>query len=125
LIHELKAIKDPQTGERVISNVFRPEEIYSGPYASEAPDLIVAYNRNYRASWDTILGGYPKDIILDNEDPWSGDHCMDSQYLAGVLLCNRKVDLADPTLIDLAPTILNQFDISIPKAMTGRVMKLS
>ena len=125
LIRELKKIKDPKTREPVISNVYRPEEIYSGPYTSQAPDLIVAYNQNYRASWDTILGGYPEEIILDNRDPWSGDHCMDSQYLAGVLLCNRKVGLIDPELIDLAPTILNQFDISIPEAMTGRIMPFS
>ena len=125
LIRQLKAIEDKQTGERVISNVFRPEEIYSGPYVSQAPDLVVAYNRNYRASWDTILGGYPKEHILDNMDPWSVDQCMDSQFLAGVLICNRTVGVADPTLSDLAPTILNQFGISIPDTMTGRVMDLS
>ncbi|NCC53386.1 MAG: twin-arginine translocation signal domain-containing protein [Spartobacteria bacterium] len=120
LAQQLKAVIDPETGLQVITNVYRPEEIYSGPYVDMAPDLTVCYNMHYRASWDTILGKYPKEILLDNLDPWSGDHCMDSQFLPGVLLSNKPWAVQSPTLADMAPTILNHCGLPVPPQMTGR-----
>lgn len=120
LIAGLKAVRDPDTGDRVISNVFRPSDIYSGPHVGLAPDLIVGYNRNYRASWDTILGKYTKDVISDNTDPWSGDHVLDAALVPGVLLCNRKIKVKKPGLEDLAPTILSEYGVPIPVGMTGK-----
>ena len=120
LITRLKNVRDPVNGEQVVANVYRAEEIYEGPYLEDAPDLIVAYNDNYRASWDTVLGGFPKEHLLDNTDVWSGDHCVDSRLVPGVLLSNRPLQLDDPDLTDLAPTILSGFGVNVPDAMTGR-----
>jgi predicted AlkP superfamily phosphohydrolase/phosphomutase len=120
LIERLTAVKDPQTGEPVMVAVHRPEDIYSGPCLDTAPDLLVCYNRYHRASWDTILGKYPREHVLDNLDPWSGDHCMDARFLPGVLLANRPIRVPDPHLIDLAPSILHGFGIDPPAEMTGR-----
>lgn len=119
LIERLSALRDPATGEAVVRNVYRPSQIYSGPYLERAPDLVVSYNRHYRASWDTILGAFPREHLLDNLDPWSGDHCMDASFLSGVLLCNRPIPHPDPSLIDLAPTILHACSLSPPQEMTG------
>jgi len=120
LIAGLKAVRDPQTGQPVVSNVYRARDIYAGPYVSESPDLIVAYHKHYRASWDTVLGAFPKEQLLDNTDPWSGDHCMDSRFVPGVLLSNRPIPFDDPRLEDLAPTILTGFGVPVPPEMTGR-----
>ena len=120
LIKKLTAIRDPQTGNAVISHVYRPQEIYSGPYTNMAPDLTVCYNQNYRASWDTILGKYSREVLSDNLDPWSGDHCMDSLFVPGVLLCNKKWNKTDAALADLAPTIISSYNIPVPDEMTGR-----
>lgn len=119
LIARLKDVRDPDSGERVVSNVFRSRDIYSGPYVAESPDLIVAYNDNFRASWDTVLGGFPREHVLDNSDAWSGDHCIDSRFVPGVLLCNRPIHATTPELQDLAPTILTQFGAPAPAEMTG------
>lgn len=120
LIARLTALRDPATGETVIRRVCRPREIYSGPHVHRAPDLVIGYNDHYRASWDTILGKYPREVLLDNTDPWSGDHCMDSALLPGVLLSNRRMAAAAPALADLAPTILAAFQVPAPPEMTGR-----
>lgn len=120
LIDGLKSVHDPVTGDRVIANVYRPSEIYTGPHAGTAPDLIVGYNRNYRASWDTILGKYPREHVLDNLDPWSGDHVFDSSLVPGIFLCNRKTGTPDPALLDIAPTVLAAFGVPAPQSMTGR-----
>jgi|LSQX01.3.fsa_nt_gb hypothetical protein len=102
----LQAAVDPRTGERPIYRVYRPEEIYTGPMVDKAPDLIIGYSPNYRASWDTVLGKYPREVFLDNLDPWSGDHCIDAAFMAGCLFSNRRFTRDEPALEHLAPAII-------------------
>ncbi len=123
LIGRLTDVRDPQTGAAVFSRVVRPAEVYSGPYVGEAPDLVVCYSENYRASWDSILGQYPREHLLDNLDPWSGDHCMSSEFLSGVCFCNRPLASDRAALIDLAPTLLSHYGVPVPPEMTGRDLK--
>lgn len=116
---KLLEIRDPSNGEQVISRVYRAEEVYSGPYLKDAPDLVVGYNSGYRASWETVLGSFPKEILRDNTEKWSGDHLMEAQLVPGVLLSNKKIPVQDPALYDLAPTILSVFGISKQDGMIG------
>lgn len=121
LIRQLTGIKDPENGQQVIRGVYRPEDLYTGPCLDRAPDLIVCYNQNYRASWDTILGSYPRGVLLDNLDPWSGDHCMHPEFLSGVFICNRPTgSVGSLQLWDLAPSILSVLDLPVPSSMTGK-----
>lgn len=120
LARQLMDLRDPDNGERVIQRVCRPAEIYTGPCLDRAPDLLVCYAPNYRASWDTILGGYPRDLFLDNRDPWSGDHAIDSLFMSGVLLANRPLTVDRPGLEDMAPTLLRWFGLKPAAGMTGR-----
>ncbi|HRS29521.1 MAG TPA: sulfatase arylsulfatase, partial [Phycisphaerae bacterium] len=82
--------------------------------------LIVGYRRGYRSSWATALGGLGERVFSDNDVAWSADHCMATQELPGILFANRPIAHAQPTLLDLAPTILNEFNLPIPADMTGR-----
>jgi predicted AlkP superfamily phosphohydrolase/phosphomutase len=124
LLRELKtrleSFRDPDTGEPVIAKVAFASDEYSGPFAAAGPDLLVGYNRGYRASWDTILGGFPRQQVLDNTDAWSGDHCVDPAVVPGVLLSSRPLTTALPRIEDLAPTILEAFGVPAPEGMTGR-----
>lgn len=120
LTQGLLALRDPKDGQPVVSRVYRASEVYTGPHAKEAPDLIVGYNRGYRASWETALGKFPREILRDNTDKWSGDHLIESSLVPGVILSNRQIALAQPGLVDLAPTILGLFGISQPVTMRGR-----
>jgi predicted AlkP superfamily phosphohydrolase/phosphomutase len=116
---ELLAVRDPQNNLPAITRVDRAAEVYQGPYAAQGPDLIVGYNRGYRAGWQTILGNFPAEEFEDNSNPWSGDHCMDYTLVPGVLLSNRKIAAANPALTDIAPTIFAEFGIPIPASMMG------
>jgi predicted AlkP superfamily phosphohydrolase/phosphomutase len=99
--------------------VYKAEEIYSGPARQDAPDLIIGYNRGYRVSWESVLGKFPKTLFEDNADKWSGDHAMAAELVPGVLMANKKITSPDPTLTDLAPTILNEFGLSKKDGMVG------
>ncbi len=61
-------------------------------------------------------------LLEDNEDRWSGDHCISHTLVPGILVTNHKVAVDDPALTDLAPTVLNLFGIDSPPQMTGRVL---
>jgi predicted AlkP superfamily phosphohydrolase/phosphomutase len=116
---KLLNLRDPENNLVAITRVDRAREVYQGPYALAGPDLIVGYNRGYRAGWQTILGNFPADVFENNENPWSGDHCVDYTLVPGVLLSNRPTDAASPALTDIAPTILAQFGIRQPDGMMG------
>jgi len=117
---KLLAVRDPINNLPVITRVDFAADVYQGPYAHDGPDALVGYNRGYRAGWKTILGAFPPDILEDNTNPWSGDHCMDYTLVPGVLLSNRDIAAATPALTDIAPTILAEFGIAKPKDMMGQ-----
>ncbi|MDZ4786411.1 MAG: alkaline phosphatase family protein [bacterium] len=122
IISKLTGIKDPQDGSVAIRNVYDTAKEYRGLYTSEAPDLIIGYNPGYRVSWDSITGGIEKDVFSDNLKAWSGDHHIDPELVPGILFTNRKLKTKNPHIVDIAPTILDVFDIKIPVYMEGKVL---
>lgn len=123
LLAELKERLEGVTdfnGERVIGNVYRADQVYAGVATALAPDLVVGYRRGYRASWATMLGDLTPEILLDNDSPWSADHCADALEVPGVVFCNRPFGAKGPSLADVAPSILTEFGLPTPPAMTGR-----
>jgi predicted AlkP superfamily phosphohydrolase/phosphomutase len=117
---KLLQVRDPKDGSQVITRIDLASEVYQGPYARLGPDALVGYNRGYRSGWKTILGAFPPDVLEDNTNPWSGDHCMDFTKVPGVLLSNRKIEAQAPALTDMAPTILSEFGIAKTKDMMGQ-----
>jgi predicted AlkP superfamily phosphohydrolase/phosphomutase len=117
---KLLEVRDPKDNAPVITRIDLASEAYQGPYAHTGPDALVGYNRGYRAGWKTILGAFPPDVLEDNTNAWSGDHCMDYTLVPGVLLSNRKIDAQTPALTDIAPTILAEFGIAKTKDMMGQ-----
>jgi predicted AlkP superfamily phosphohydrolase/phosphomutase len=115
----LLAVRDPVGGAAVITRMDRASDAYNGPYARSGPDLIVGYNRGYRAGWRTILGAFPREVIENNMNPWSGDHCMDYTLVPGILLSNRAMAAQAASLTDIAPTILAEFGIAKAGSMIG------
>ncbi len=119
LIARLQAVRD-YNGNQVIRKVYRADEVYSGDATELAPDLIMGYARGYRASWATCLGDLTADVLMDNDAAWSADHCADALEVPGVLCCNKPIRRSDPSLVDLAPTILGEFGLPTPKTMIGK-----
>jgi predicted AlkP superfamily phosphohydrolase/phosphomutase len=115
----LPDLGDPVTGARPVRGVKRKEELYTGAYAAEAPDLLALFERGYRASWTTGLGGIGRGILEDNTRRWGGDHIVDPALVPGVLFMNRPFSTATPRLIDLAPTILGALGVPRGSAMEG------
>lgn len=120
IIDKLRQLRDAATGENVVKDVYTAEEIFAGLYVNDGPDLFVGFNQGFRASWQTALGGAPKILIEDNKKKWSGDHLLDPSLVEGVIFVNKKVELKEPHIIDVVPTVLNLFDIPKPKELQGK-----
>jgi len=121
LAQALSGLGDPARGQIAIRSVLAREQVYSGPYAAEAPDLLVNFAEGYRVSWATALGGVPAGHFEDNRKKWSGDHLMDPALVPGVLLMNCPFR-DDAGLIDLAPTILTALGLKPTPVMEGGML---
>lgn len=119
---KLTGLEDPKDGKTAISSVYRADEIYRGPYAKHAPDLIVGYAPGWRACWNGARGMVTSEVFSDNEKAWSGDHCIDPEAVPGVLFCNHSLGGRDAQarIIDIGPTLLDLFGIPAPPYMDGR-----
>ncbi|MBK8286760.1 MAG: alkaline phosphatase family protein [Ahniella sp.] len=78
--------QDPEHQQQVVLRASLATDAYQGASSGDAPDLIVGFNRGYRASWQTSLGGVPAVLVEDNLQKWSGDHCVAPELVPGVLL---------------------------------------
>ena len=117
---KLTALKDGGNGPALITHVYDRDAVYAGPYRENAPDIIVGYNEGYRASWDGVTGVVNAVVVEDNTKPWSGDHCIDPALVPGVLFSNLRLKTSDPSIMDVAPTVLELFGIAPPAHMDGR-----
>jgi predicted AlkP superfamily phosphohydrolase/phosphomutase len=115
----LADLPDAVTQRAAIRSVSRREEIYSGQFVGNSPDLLVNFHPGFRVSWQTALGGFSHELFDDNTRRWSGDHIVDPEAVPGILFMNKVALGNHAQIIDLAPTILNYLGVSVPQSMEG------
>jgi predicted AlkP superfamily phosphohydrolase/phosphomutase len=110
---KLLATIDPATGKPAITKVYPTATVYKAITGNEsvAPDMIVGYTKGTRGSDESALGGLPREVIVDNTDPWSGDHCMDHEAVPGILITSRPLRKPAASIQTLAASILMEFGI--------------
>ena len=116
---DLESWRHTETGERVVTKAMTAPV---GDYKERAPDLIVGYNRGFRSSDSSALGGVSNEAIERNEGHWNGDHCMYAGHVPGVLISSRPLAITEASLVDFAPTVLNYFGIKPPEGMKGQLL---
>jgi predicted AlkP superfamily phosphohydrolase/phosphomutase len=123
LSKKLLTLADPEDGARIVRNVYKRDDIYTGEYLHNASELQVGMEDGYRVSWQTTLGGSPQGIVYPNERKWSGDHGgYDFETTAGVLIANRRLTRPDASIMDIAPTVLKFFGLPIPGDIDGKAL---
>ena len=102
----LLAFSDEQQQQSVIKIVYDGEKIYPGNANLDAPDLVIGYQRGYRASWQTTLGAVPEKLIEANNNKWSGDHCIAADEVPGVIFTSFKTQPIE-SIQQVADLVLN------------------
>lgn len=116
LVREIAAkllqVIDPKTGQPAITKVYNRDQVLDRvTQPSLAPDLIVGYAKGTRVSSQSAIGAVPAEVMVDNLDEWSGDHCMDHDAVPGILLSSRPLRRRASTLQELASALLAEFSI--------------
>ncbi len=118
---KLVGLKDPDTGEPVFRAIYRRDDIYKGEFLQNAPDLQVGFNDGYRVGWQDTLGSIRRNVVENNNKKWSGDHCATATEISGgVFFSNRKITTAEPSIMDLSPTILKLLEVPLPSDLDGK-----
>ncbi len=121
---KLLAYRDPQTRQPVLQAVYFGSRIDRGAYLSKAPDLQLDFQPGYRTSWQTALGAIPPGIVVPNERKWSGDHCSsDPSNTKGIFFSSCPVVNTDPSITDIAPTVLEMFHVNPPQRLDGKPLQ--
>jgi predicted AlkP superfamily phosphohydrolase/phosphomutase len=125
LKQRLVQFTDPENGEHPVRRVLAREEIYKQFDPNMIPDLFVTNNDGYRVSWQTSLGGIPKNLLEPNKQVWSGDHCsVDPEIVKGIFFINRKVATnRAPYIADVYPTVLGTLGVKAPYELDGVELK--
>ncbi len=125
LKQRLVQFTDPESGEHPVRRVIAREEVYKKFDPNMIPDLFITNNDGYRVSWQTSLGGIPKDLLEPNKQVWSGDHCsVDPEIVKGIFFYNKKIatDRA-PYIADVYPTVLGLLGVKAPYELDGVELK--
>ncbi|HVR40547.1 MAG TPA: alkaline phosphatase family protein, partial [Thermoanaerobaculia bacterium] len=125
LKQRLVVMQDPETSEYPVRRVLAREDIYRKFDPNMIPDLFITNNDGYRVSWQTSLGGIPKNLLEPNKQVWSGDHCsVDPEIVKGIFFYNRKLATDRPPYIaDVYPTVLGLLGVKAPYELDGVELK--
>jgi predicted AlkP superfamily phosphohydrolase/phosphomutase len=115
LIEELRGLRDPLSGEPVVSQVWKREEVFAGPCVDLAPDLTLELQDG---GFVSILAS--ETSIIPQPQP-RGTHRPDGIFVArGPALCRGR-KLAALSILDVPPLILYSLGLPIPNDLEGRV----
>jgi predicted AlkP superfamily phosphohydrolase/phosphomutase len=115
IIQELSQLREPDTGEPLMEWISRREDLYSGPYVSQFPDIVFELKEGYGVYWGihTPLIGTAYEHNLA-----SGGHKKDAVFL--VSGAGGEPVTQEMTLMDVAPTILDLLGLEGDAGLEGR-----
>lgn len=132
VMERLLSLRCPYTGELIVSNVYRKEDIYSGAYSDFTPDLLIEW-KNYkyiqRPSFLAKGGGFIE--VLEGKELELAERISRPSGIhrpEGVVLCAGKgvkkgKRIQDAKLMDLHPTIMYAMGLPISEEVEGKVIE--
>lgn len=108
-------------GRRMNTKAYRPQSVFSGPYVSDAPDLIVYFDDLYwRAGGDV---GSDSIYSFETEiGPDDAVHSEDGLFILRRPEGGKGTEVSGIQIYDGAPTILALLGLSVPNDMEGRII---
>jgi len=118
LRERLEALKDPESGEPFVEKVYTREEIYSGPYVENAPDVLFE-----EAPGRFVGRGRPGSDELFGLPSYtfSAYHRPEGILIAAGPDFPPVPGRGDLSILDIAPTIYWLFDVELPNDLDGKV----
>jgi predicted AlkP superfamily phosphohydrolase/phosphomutase len=118
LIQELRQLRQPGTDKPLVTEVYRREEVFWGPNAQRAPDLLYRLAPGYESRGEVDGPQFTPvpAVALERHNAWHDR--------AGVLIGRGPgipggQQFDDAHLLDIAPTILQALGVTAPADMDG------
>jgi predicted AlkP superfamily phosphohydrolase/phosphomutase len=127
IVTRLSQVTDPDTGEAVVSAIYRKEELYSGLYIDQAPDLLLRmkdYAYMTRDGFDfnnSKLMGPPMEHNRQAL-PHSGNHRLEGIILMAGEGVRHGLEIQRALITDVAPTVLYMAGCPVPTGHDGQVL---
>ena len=121
LIEKLYAVKDPETSQDIIRKVYKREEIYTGDFVSNAPDLIIDMAEGY-----VMQVGFAQEMLMPAMQYKlyrSGCHRQHGIFIAVGRDIKKNHQVPNAEIIDIVPTMLYLLGKQVPTYMDGKVLK--
>lgn len=115
LIKDLEDLRDPETGERIISSIHKREEVFPGPAMEDAPDLLLGL-RDF--GFVSIKKLSP---VVERRREIAGTHHPEGVFLACGPGINKGMALGEMKIEDVAAILLYSLGLEVPEDMEGRV----
>jgi len=119
----LAEIIDLETGEKVVAEVWRRDQLYSGPYTEAyAPDLVVVAAPGCKGDWGTsppVVGP----VAAAEWTQYRGAHAMEGILVLRGPGVRRGHRIDGASILDVAPTLLHALGLVVPTSMDGRVLE--
>lgn len=117
ILREVRDLKNPNTGERIIKEAYSGREVY-GDGLIDIPDIVLLKNDGFR-----LVGGYnDSGHILERERERNGEHNENGIFLAYGYGVKKGHTVKDASVCDIAPTTLHMLGAPIPTQMDGVVL---
>jgi len=112
--------RDPRTGRKLIGEVLRREEIYSGPYLEQAPDLILRPSEPSDIFFGLADFGHRETVSTVYR--YSGMHRDHGMLIMNGPGVRQGRGVEGAVIQDIAPTVLHTMGLPVPADMDGRVL---
>ena len=116
VIAQLESLTGPD-GRPVATAVHRGEDVYSGEYSNEIPDIVIDQRNGVH-----IQGSIGRQQIFSNpdDDGWKGENKREGLFVAtGPSFETGSTETL--SILDLAPTLLHLRGYDVPTDMDGQV----
>jgi predicted AlkP superfamily phosphohydrolase/phosphomutase len=126
---KLRELKDPRTGEPAIPNIYRRDEVFQGPFATEAPDLVLDWwsPNAFSSSLSHPEQTHEPPVYIRERAPmkipeWAATHRLHGILIAKGPGIRSGAQIDGARLMDMAPTLLYLAGRKIPSDMDARVL---
>ncbi|NOQ53848.1 MAG: hypothetical protein GQ558_04490 [Thermoplasmata archaeon] len=110
---------DPETGEKMVAAIHKRDDIYSGPWVENGPDIVL------EPKWGYDFKGAVNKETLTGRTALCGMHTYEDAHL---YIRERQISQPGsgpegaPAIQDVVPTMLAMMGLRVPEEMTGKVL---
>ncbi len=115
LIVDLEDLRDPKTGERIITGIYKREDVFSGPAMNDAPDLLL---RLRDSGFVSIKDKLP---VVERRRDIAGTHHPEGVFFAYGQGIKRGEITEARQIYDVGAVLLYSLGLEVPADFEGSV----